>query len=74
MMEDKVLICNCCGKTLRSKNGVLKEDALVTTKEWGFFSQKDLEVHHICICEECYDQWISTFKVPVEKEQKREVL
>lgn len=70
----EVLLCNGCGKTLKIENGILKEDAFEATKEWGYFSGKDLEVHHFNLCEECYNKMISGFKIPVEIRKKLEVL
>lgn len=68
------IYCNCCGKSLKVKNGILMEDALEATKEWGYFSKRDMEVHHFNLCEECYDKLISEFQIPVEVRKKLEVL
>jgi Fe2+ or Zn2+ uptake regulation protein len=68
------LFCNCCGKMLKVENGILKEDAFEATKEWGYFSEKDMEVHHFNLCEECYDKLISQFKIPVKINKKLEAL
>lgn len=74
MSEETVMYCNSCGKLLKVENGILKEDAFEATKEWGYFSQKDMEVHHFNLCEECYNKFISAFKIPVEVRKKLEVL
>jgi hypothetical protein len=68
------ICCNSCGKQLRVENGILKEDAFEATKEWGYFSERDMEVHHFNLCEECYDKLISEFQIPVEVRRKLEVL
>ncbi|MDD3173330.1 MAG: hypothetical protein PHF63_06670 [Herbinix sp.] len=68
------LYCNSCGKVLKVENGILKEDAFEATKEWGYFSERDMEVHHFNLCEECYDKLISQFQIPVEVRRKLEVL
>jgi Fe2+ or Zn2+ uptake regulation protein len=68
------LYCNSCGKLLKVENGILKEDAFEATKEWGYFSERDMEVHHFNLCEECYDKLISQFQIPVEIKKKLEVL
>lgn len=66
--------CNCCAKKLQTDmTGSRPEEALFIQKEWGYFSGKDLEIHRIVLCEECYDQWIKTFKIPVRIEIKQEV-
>ena len=67
-------VCNKCGRKLHYKHGVLKEDALMIKKDWGYFSQKDLQIHSFALCEECYDRWIETFAVPVKRIEKKMVL
>lgn len=62
------IICNKCGKEILMENGMPKEDVLSVEKRWGYFSEKDNEVHSFDICETCYDEWISTFQIPVETE------
>lgn len=66
--------CNLCGKSLRVEDGILKEDAFEATKEWGYFSKRDLEIHHFNLCEDCYDNLINSFKIPVEVKKQLEVL
>lgn len=73
-MADREFICNSCGRKLSMKNGILQEDALIVEKEWGYFSRKDLQIHEIVLCEECYDKWVAGWKVPVRIKQKIEVL
>lgn len=68
------ICCNSCGKNFKVENGILKEDAFEATKEWGYFSERDMEVHHFNLCEECYDKLISEFQIPVEVRKKLEVL
>lgn len=68
------LYCNCCGKKLKVENGILMEDAFEASKEWGYFSKKDMEVHHFNMCEECYENMVAKFKIPVEVKKKLEVL
>ncbi len=63
----KDLFCNACGRQLVTDNDILKEDALFITKEWGYFSNKDGEVHELCICEECYDKMIKKLAIPVRR-------
>ena len=40
-MED--LRCNCCGKKIKTEQGICKEDVLEIAKNWGYFSEKDGE-------------------------------
>ena len=69
-----LISCNVCGKTTSIEKGVLKADMFEATKEWGYFSKYDLEVHKFNICEECYDSFIQTFKIPINVLKKKEVL
>ncbi|OOB77288.1 MAG: hypothetical protein BEN19_02220 [Epulopiscium sp. Nuni2H_MBin003] len=66
--ETNIKRCNCCGKEidLISKSAG-HSDFLLVKKEWGYFSNKDLIEHRFNICEECYDKWIETFKLPIEE-------
>ena len=41
---------------------------------WDYFSEKDGQVHHFDLCEDCYDEWISGFRLPVETEEQIELL
>lgn len=66
--------CNVCGTTIPIEKGVLKKDMFEAVKEWGYFSKYDLEVHKFNICEECYDAFISTFKVPIKVVKKKEAM
>jgi ribosomal-protein-alanine N-acetyltransferase len=59
---------------LKVENGILKEDAFEATKEWGYFSKRDMEVHQFNLCEECYDKITSKFVLPVEVSKKLEAL
>ena len=64
--EVEKIICNKCGKEIIIENGIMKEDVLSVEKRWGYFSNKDNEVHEFDICETCYDQWIKNFMIPVK--------
>ena len=70
-MEEKnyECICNKCGRVLRQVNGIMHEDALMITKDWGYFSDKDGERHSLCICEDCYDALVKELSVPVSIEE-----
>lgn len=62
---DKI-ICNRCGKIISVVNGILEEDVLTVEKRWGYFSNKDNEVHEFDLCETCYDKMIAEFLIPVK--------
>ena len=71
---DILVYCNSCGKQLNTANGILKEDAFEATKEWGYFSARDMEVHRFNLCEGCYNELIQSFQIPVEVKKKLEAL
>ena len=51
-----------------------REEYLEVTKEWGYFSRKDGEIHHFLLCESCYDRLTERFCLPVEKRLQTELL
>ena len=68
MRREGKIICNKCGKEIALENGMCFEDVLSVEKRWGYFSEKDNEIHQFDICESCYDEFVGTFQIPVEKE------
>ncbi|MCM1038617.1 MAG: hypothetical protein NC434_04775 [Ruminococcus sp.] len=66
--------CNCCKKELLVENGILKEECISFTHLFGYFSDKDGEKHRFDLCEQCYDKLIANFQLPVEKEQRNELV
>jgi len=70
-MKKQKILCNKCGKELKIENGILHEDGLFVTKEWGYFSEKDLQIHQFCLCESCYDEFTESFFIPVESQEKK---
>lgn len=64
------VVCNQCGRSLEVKNGVPTIDWFAADKEWGFFSDKDGQIHSFDLCEECYNQLVSGLKIaPFVREQ-----
>ena len=61
--ELETVICNACGKKMAVKNGIIREGVLRIDHTWDYFSEKDGEVHHLDICEECYDNLIQTLRL-----------
>ena len=39
--ELETVICNCCGKKLVVKDGIMREGALNVEHAWDYFSEKD---------------------------------
>ena len=72
--ELETVICNCCGKKMIVKNGILREGGIHIDHAWDYFSEKDGEIHHLDLCENCYDEIISGFRIAVEKEPAVEMI
>lgn len=70
----ETVVCNCCGKKLIVEGGIVREGRIFIDHAWDFFSEKDGEVHRMDLCEECYDEFILQFRIPVEVEEKTEIL
>jgi len=68
------VVCNLCGRELKHHGEVLLEDYIQVTKQWGYFSEHDLELHRFNICENCYNTLEKSFKVPVSVGKVKEVL
>lgn len=66
--------CNCCGKKILTDKGMIMEGVFHGQVQWGFFSQKDGEIHSFDLCEKCYDQLVAGFQIPPEKKIERELL
>ncbi|WP_010166833.1 hypothetical protein [Candidatus Epulonipiscium viviparus] len=66
---DNIKKCNCCGRIIDDNSSHMSahHDFLLVKKEWGYFSNKDMTEHRFIICEDCYDKWIESFKLPVEE-------
>lgn len=76
-MQDRKLIhvvCNKCGRSLKVEDGYLKEGSFSAEAVFGYFSRKDGITHRFDLCEDCYDEMISQFKVPVEEREGAELL
>ena len=64
--ELEKIICNKCGKEILVSGGVPQEDVLQVDKRWGYHSSKDNQVDHFDLCEECYDELVSGFRIQIE--------
>lgn len=68
------VICNCCGKKLIVDGGIVREGVFSVDHAWDFFSEKDGEIHHLDVCESCYDEWISQFQIAPDVEEQVEFI
>ena len=61
--------CNVCGQLLNNKT-----DYIEVKKEWGYFSNKDTQIHEFKICERCYDRIVKQFEISPKVTEKSEIL
>ena len=72
--ELAAVVCNKCKKNLKVKNGVIMEGCFNGNIRFGYFSNKDGDVHSFDLCEECYDKMTAGFKIPCTVSEAREYL
>lgn len=72
--ELESVYCNWCGKRLMVRDGILREGGMRFELFWDYFSEKDGENHSFDLCEECYDELVNQFRLPVEVEERTELL
>lgn len=70
----KTIYCNKCKKEIKITRGIIEEDVYHGEKEWGYFSNKDGQIHGFDLCEDCYDELVSQFQIPVNTKKKKEFL
>lgn len=70
----KNVFCNMCGKQLKIKNGIVTEGVMSLDLHWGYFSEKDGQIHSFDLCEECYDMLLDRFSLPVAVTSEKEFL
>ena len=57
------MYCNKCGKLISIDNGIINQGVFNVTYGWGYFSEKDGQVHEFDLCEECYDRMVGHGKL-----------
>ncbi len=67
-------VCNRCGRSLKVEDGYLREGCFSAETVFGYFSRKDGTIHSFDLCEDCYDEIVAQFKVPVEERKSTELL
>ena len=72
--EISEILCNQCGKKIDVNNGIVREGVYLSEMKWGYFSKKDGEEHSFELCEECYDNIVATFKIPIDRKVSLELL
>lgn len=68
------VLCNMCGKEMHLEQGYLKEGCFTAEYVFGYFSHKDGMKHSFDLCEECYDNMVSRFAIPVEQMEEAELM
>ena len=56
------------------KDGILREGSAHFELTWDYFSEKDGEIHHWDLCEDCYDSLIHQFVIAPEIEEAVEFM
>ncbi|NBH85785.1 hypothetical protein D7X88_17765 [bacterium C-53] len=74
MKKEKKMYCNCCGREILMENEIVKEGIFSVEYQFGYFSEKDGQVHGFDLCEECYDKMTAGFKIPCTVSEAREYL
>ena len=64
------IICNKCGREIPAAGGYPREGVFSADCVWGYFSNKDGEMHSFDLCESCYDELLKTFLIPAEIEKQ----
>lgn len=67
------VICNQCGKKLKSNGRFLTEGCFSADYTFGYFSRKDGMRHRFDLCEVCYDRMTAQFVIPVEEDEETEL-
>lgn len=68
------VICNCCGRELSVKNGILEEEGIEVRHTFGYFSENDGQTEEFDLCEECYRKITGKFRVPVRGRTELELI
>ena len=69
----------CTGEDCHEKvqfvlQNVAREGVLAVEHTWGYFSEKDGEIHSFDLCEQCYDHLTAQFKIPPAIKKQTEYL
>ena len=68
------IFCNMCGREIKMEKNVAQEGVLSVEQNWGYFSEKDGEIHSFDLCERCYNRLAAQFKIPVTVKKQTEFL
>ena len=68
------VVCNACGKELLVEYGILKDECIHVDHDFGFFGAKDGESEKFDLCAACYERLTADFQIPVERQERKELL
>ncbi len=74
MEKTTKVLCNKCKKELPMKRNIILEDFIEVNKKWGYFSKKDGLTYNFILCEECSDELMESFLIPVKITDTNELL
>ncbi len=61
--------CNCCGHKI-SGNDLSYNNTITPLRiDFGYGSKHDTDVWDMDICDSCLENWVGTFKYPVNKKE-----
>ena len=66
--ETEAIICNRCGKEIVVRNGEPREGVFSRRLRMGVFFGEGRRKASFDLCESCYDDLVSSFKIPVDAE------
>ena len=70
----KEVFCNKCGKQIKVENGMIREGCFEVKQTFGYFSHKDGETQIWDLCEDCYDEFVRSFQIPVTSKEETELI
>ncbi len=70
--EDEIyeIYCNMCGKPIEKDSFGNFLEYLSVDKKWGYFSILDGQEHSFDICDSCYKDIVSKFKIKILDDEK----
>lgn len=68
------VVCNCCKKEFLVENGILKDECIHISHDFGYFSNRDGETQSFDLCEDCYVKLTEKFLIPAEVKDRQELL
>ncbi len=74
MRKKHRVYCNKCGKKFAMEKDIVKEGIFNMEYMWGYFSKKDGEIHSFDLCENCYDEMIKGFDIPIDIRESNEMI